>query len=795
MKQCESILNEIHQAVSQPLSRGTHAALPEPKRLTTQLAACLRETPDPETSRMVKWLQEKVETLRRLPPPEQTQCYREIQTELGRFLAKGLPAKPTVRAAPPSVRYVKGVGERMAALLAKLNLRTTDDLLVFFPHRYEDRKNLVPIAQLAQDTTATVHGVVRSVDLQTTPRKRFRILHVLVEDRTGTVMVKWFNQAYLKKVFQPGQEVILSGKIGRDPYSVSLEMENPEFEILGDTGEETIHTNRIVPIYHTTAGLTQRRIRNIMFHFIESTETVPEIFPEDLLVKYHLPGRAESLKNLHFPESHVPVEKLNNRRSRYHKRMIFEEFFLLELVLALNQQGRRRRGRGISFQVNGDAARTLMAGLPFPLTGSQKRVIGEIQRDMGRPVQMSRLLQGDVGCGKTVVAAMAAAIALDNGYQVAVMAPTEILSEQLYFSFKGLFQALGRKTALLSRSVKGREKETLREKIETGDIHAVVGTQALIQEEVNFRKLGLVIIDEQHRFGVIQRATLIGKGVSPDLLVMTATPIPRSLSLTVYGDLDISVIDEMPPGRSPVETHIVRARNKPQLYRRIAAEVAKGRQAYIVYPLVEETEKSDLAAATEMSGHLAETVFPQHPVGLMHGRMSSEEKERVMGAFKKGEIKILVSTTVVEVGIDVPNATVMVIEHAERFGLAQLHQLRGRVGRGPHPSTCYLLLAGRMTEEAKRRISIMEETTDGFRIAEEDLAIRGPGEFFGRKQSGLPDLVLANILRDAPILEVAREEAFSRIRQDPALSAPKHARLLAEIRRRFTGKFSLIRVG
>jgi ATP-dependent DNA helicase RecG len=796
MKQCESILSEMHEILSHPVPTRLGAALPAPENLLPQVAACLRETPSPETARLLEWLQGKFEQSRRLPPPKREQCYQEIHAELGRFLGKSLSPKPPAWAPTQAVRYVKGVGERISALLAKLNVNTTEDLLVFFPYRYEDRKNLVPIAELAQDTTATVHGVVRSVDLQTTPRKRFKILHVLVEDRSGTVMVKWFNQAYLKKVFRPGQEIVLSGKMARDPYSFALEMENPEFEILGDPGEETIHTNRIVPIYHTTAGLTQRRIRNIMFHFIEScTAAVPEIFPEDLLAKYHLPGRAESLKQLHFPESHVSAEKLNSRRSKYHKRMIFEEFFLLELVLALNQQGRSRQVRGISFQVNADAARSLIDSLPFPLTAAQRRVIGEIKRDMGRPVQMSRLLQGDVGCGKTVVAATAAAIALENGYQVAAMAPTEILSEQLCFSFKSFFDSLGRETALLSRAVKGREKEALREKIAKGEIHVVVGTQALIQEEVAFRKLGLVIIDEQHRFGVIQRAALIGKGASPDVLVMTATPIPRSLSLTVYGDLDISVIDQMPPGRSPIETKVARARDKPRLYRHIDREAARGRQTYIVYPLVEETEKSDLAAATEMSAHLAETIFPQHRVGLIHGRMSAEEKERVMTEFKSGEIRILVSTTVVEVGIDVPNATVMVIEHAERFGLAQLHQLRGRVGRGPHPSTCYLVLSGRMTEEARRRVSIMQETTDGFRIAEEDLAIRGPGEFFGKKQSGLPDLVLGNILRDARILEVARKEAFTRVREDPGLSTPQHAGLVAEIHRRFTGKFNLIRVG
>jgi ATP-dependent DNA helicase RecG len=422
-------------------------------------------------------------------------------------------------------------------------------------------------------------------------------------------------------------------------------------------------------------------------------------------------------------------------------------------------------------------------------------VIQEIKHDMGRPSQMSRLLQGDVGCGKTIVAAVAAGIALENAYQVAVMAPTEILAEQLYFHFRRYVGLLGKNTALLTRLIKNKEKEELRTRIQQGEIDVVVGTHALIQNEVIFKRLGLVVIDEQHRFGVIQRASLMNKGDSPDVLVMTATPIPRSLSLTVYGDLDISVIDEMPPGRSPVHTEIVRSKGRRKVYRHIDQEVSKGRQAFIIYPLVEESEKIDLAAATEMSEHLARDIFPQRKIGLLHGRMKPEEKETIMESFKEGALHILVSTTVVEVGIDIPNATLMVIEHAERFGLAQLHQLRGRVGRGVHPSTCYLMISGRMTDEAARRLSVMAETTDGFKIAEEDLEIRGPGEFFGKKQSGMPDLKMGNILRDIRILEAAREEAFARVKSDPLLQDPGNVRLLSEMQKRYAGKSSLIRVG
>ncbi len=472
-----------------------------------------------------------------------------------------------------AVRYIKGVGERVAALLAKLDIYTVEDLLTFFPYRYEDRRNLMQIAELPSQGFVTIQGTVLRSDLTTTPKKRFRILQVLIQDHSGVMVAKWFNQAYLKKVFQPGQKTILSGKIKWDHFSRSLEMENPEYEILRENDDETIHTNRIVPIYHTTAGLTQRRIRNILFHLLASApREIEEFFPDEMLSKFHLPRRPESVSQLHFPDPDIQVESLNAFRSRYHKRMIFEEFLILEMILAMHRQGRSNDMRGISFEINTDAENRLIRNISFPLTTAQKRVIDEIRQDMGRPVQMSRLLQGDVGCGKTIVAAVAAGIALENGYQVAVMAPTEILAEQLYFHFHRSFDLLGKKTALLTRLVRNQEKEALRERIQQGEIDVVVGTQALIQKEVSFHKLGLVIIDEQHRFGVIQRAALMDKGEAPDVLVMTATPIPRSLSLTVYGDLDISVIDEMPPGRMPVKTEVARGRLRQKIYRHIDGE-------------------------------------------------------------------------------------------------------------------------------------------------------------------------------------------------------------------------------
>jgi ATP-dependent DNA helicase RecG len=800
MNRCESILLKIQQILARREIADSSPITDDVPTLQQLIRDCLHSRPAPETTRILQLFRERLSEAGQIPAGAYPPLLHEMNRELGLVLSTGEPSLRKVSSLPSalsgSVRYVKGVGERIAALLAKLDIHTVEDLICHLPYRYEDRRNLRPITTLTEGTFGTIQGVVRNADLKTTSKKRFRILQVLVEDGSGTLMTKWFNQAYLKKILKPGQKILLSGKVKRDPYTLILEMENPEYELIRDEDEETIHTNRIVPIYHVTAGLTQRRLRSILYRWIEAhSRDLPEFFPEDLLSRFHLPERMISLGQLHFPEGDVSVETLNAFRSRYHKRMIFEEFFLLETLLAVNREGRIHRLKGISFQVNTDLEKRILANLPFTLTPAQERVIREIKKDMGRPCRMSRLLQGDVGCGKTVVAAVAAGIALENGFQVAVMAPTEILAEQLYLNFHKFFDVLGQEAALLTGVVKGLEKDRLRQKIREGEINVVIGTQALIQKEVSFQKLGLVIIDEQHRFGVIQRATLMKKGERPDVLVMTATPIPRSLSLTVYGDLDISVIDALPAGRTATRTRVVRAKEKEKVFREIDRLIAEGQQAYIVYPLVEETEKSDLAAATEMSERLSREIFPNRRVGLLHGRVKTNEKERIMESFKKKELDVLVSTTVVEVGIDVPNATVMVIEHAERFGLAQLHQLRGRVGRGVLPSFCYLIVSGRITREARRRLAVMEKTTDGFKIAEEDLAIRGPGEFFGKRQSGLPDLKIANILRDAPILEAARREAFARVERDPQLQAREHQALASELQQRYAGRLNLIRVG
>ena len=802
MNQCESILKEIHRVLSSTVLEPPPINTDHREDLLRRIRECLKAEASPATVKLVKSARNQLEEEAHGAPEARQRFVMSIRTELDHFLnrTKGGKSAPSVSRAPSPlsrpVRYVKGVGERLASFLAKLDIHEEQDLIYFFPYRYEDRRNLLPISQLREDAFVTIQGTVKSVDLQTTRRKGFKIFQLLVEDPSGTVIAKWFNQAYLKKIFRPGQRLILSGRVRRDPYSFSLDMESPEYEILQEDDEATIHTNRIVPIYHTTAGLTQRRLRTIMFQVVESRHAeMEEFLPSSILETYRLPLRAETIRQLHFPESSMPVHLLNAFRSRYHKRFIFEEFLLLEMLLALQKGSRTSEVQGVAFHVDSKLAQALLARLPYSLTAAQERVIREIKQDLARPIQMSRLLQGDVGCGKTTVAAVAAAIAIENSTQVAVMAPTEILAEQLYLNFHRIFDTLEKRTALLSKGVKSQERARLHDEIRQGRIDVVVGTQALIQKEVAFDRLGLVIIDEQHRFGVVQRATLMKKGAAPHVLVMTATPIPRSLSLTVYGDLDISVIDEIPAGRSPVRTAIARAKDRKSIYSKIEREIRAGRQAFIVYPLVEETEKSDLAAATEMSAHLARDVFPDRRLGLLHGRVKPEEKEAIMTAFKNREIDILVCTTVVEVGIDIPNATVMVIEHAERFGLAQLHQLRGRVGRGSHRSACYLMVAGRMTDEAKRRLAVMEETNDGFKIAEEDLAIRGPGEFFGKKQSGMPDLILGNIVRDLGILEVARKEAFRRIQADPRLEKGDNRSLCREMEQRYGTRAGLIRVG
>jgi ATP-dependent DNA helicase RecG len=686
------------------------------------------------------------------------------------------------------IQYIKGVGPQRAKLLGRLDIKTSGDALYYLPYRYEDRRNIKKICHLTYSLMETATGKIVSMEVIKVPRSNHRIFELVVSDGTGLLRGKWFNQPYMKKNFSLGREVILSGVVKRNSYwGTGFEMDNPEYEFTGDDAD-LIHTARIVPVYRTTAGMSVRVLRSILFTVLTSCiDQLNDPVPDELLSKYKLPPLKESIYNSHFPGPETDIENLNSGISDYQRRLSFDELFNLGLGIAIMKRTETKE-KGIAFHPSGEMVRRLTQKLSFTLTAAQRRVFQEILGDMGKPHPMNRLIQGDVGSGKTIVALMAMLSAVECGYQAAMMAPTEILAEQHYLGIHALVEDLGLKICLLT----GGKKERPVEEITSGKMDIVVGTHALIQEDITFRKLGLAVIDEQHRFGVMQRASLRKKALSPDVLVMTATPIPRTLAMTVYGDLDYSVIDELPPRRSPVITRLFHHTQKQLIYEAISAEVKKGRQVYAVYPVIEESENSDLKSA--MMGRTAlEKMFPDFRIGLIHGKMKTAERELVMASFKKREIDILVSTTVIEVGVDVPNATMMLIVHAERFGLSQLHQLRGRVGRGSDQSYCFLLAYTPYGEEAKRRLAIMVKTSDGFRIAEEDLDIRGPGEFFGTRQSGMPDLKVASIVRDAGLLEIARKEAFRMIESDPSLE--KSPRLRKAVERFWYGKTEIFKTG
>jgi ATP-dependent DNA helicase RecG len=678
-------------------------------------------------------------------------------------------------------------------MLETKGLLTVEDLLSYAPFRYEDRTNVKTIEQLAPGEMATVIAEVKSAHLSGFRRRNLGLFEaVFVDSSRERLLAKWFHGGYLVDKFTPGLRVALYGKIELDNYTGALLIMHPEFEILSSEEGETdagLHTGRIVPIYEAAAKVTTRVFRMLIHRILGSLEPLEDHLPEVLRERLKLPNRWTAIQALHFPAPGTDLRLLNAFRTPAQWRLIFEEFFWLECGLSL----KRAKGKvqpGIAFELNDRVRERIKTMLPFKPTGAQKRVLKEIAQDMQAPHPMSRLLQGDVGSGKTLVAAEAAVIAIENGYQVAVLAPTEILASQHYFYFKNLFQRMGYVVAMLTGSASPREKSQLKKLMAEGLIHAGIGTHALIEEDVEWKNLGLAIVDEQHRFGVMQRLRLASKGTHPDVLVMTATPIPRTLALTIYGDLDVSVIDEMPPGRRPIQTKHVKDDRIESVYSFLKQQIVAGRQAYVVYPVIEEAEA--MKAAQQMYLHLAERVFPDIRVGLLHGRLKTEEKESVMEQFRRGEVKILVSTTVIEVGVDVPNATVMLIEQAERFGLAQLHQLRGRVGRGAEQSYC-ILVTDKLGDAGRERIRTMVDSNDGFYIAEMDLKLRGPGEFFGTRQSGLPALRIGNIIRDQDVLEIARGEAQAFIATP---SSPEELRRAVNyIRQHWQRRYGLVQVG
>ena len=688
---------------------------------------------------------------------------------------------------------LRGVGPRTASLLARKNLATIEDLLYFLPRRYEDRRTVCRISETLPGIKQTVSGRIIHSNIRFFGRRK--IFETTIDDGHGTLKAKWFKgrEAYLRGAFQPGKRVILTGEVRGFPFE--KEMIHPDFEILEDKEDHLLHFKRIVPVYSETEGLHQKTLRRIIWLVVRDyARGLKNTIPEGICRKHRLQEIGEAIRQVHFPDSDQEVEAYQEARSDAHRTLIYHEFFYFQLAMALRKRGDVVE-TGIAFRPGGEMLTRFYGALPFTLTAAQNRVIAEIERDMTSIRHMNRLLQGDVGSGKTVVSMAAMIIACENGYQAAMMAPTEILAEQHYRNLQGWSELLGLRIELLTGSLKVVEKKEFQEGLLNGEIDIAIGTHALIQEGVAFRNLGLAVIDEQHRFGVIQRATLRKKGVVPDVLVTTATPIPRTLAMTVYGDLDVSVIDELPPGKKEIRTKVFFETQRNRVYDIVRREVQKGNQVFIVYPLVEESENLDLKDAKRMAEHLRKDIFPECQIGLIHGRMKGAEKDRVMAEFIGKRMQILVSTTVIEVGIDIPEASLMVIEHAERFGLSQLHQLRGRVGRSDIPSFCILLAHHSRSDDARRRLRIMEETNDGFRIAEEDLAIRGPGEFMGTRQAGLPDFRVANIIRDGRLLNDAKTDAFALVENDPGLERPEHLPLREAMLQRWGGRLDLAGTG
>ena len=682
-------------------------------------------------------------------------------------MASGDP-NPTVL--DTDIEELRGVGPRRAEPLRKAGIKTFRDLLRYYPRRYLDRSTVTPIAELHEGMTEAVMVVAEVKSKSQVGQGRKVRFELRVTDESGGQMkAVWFRGGhYIGRQFRVGDKLALHGKVQK--YGATFSMSHPDFDKLDDT-KAALDTGRIIPLYPGGAalekvGLTSRAFRRLIYGLIkEHGLAIPEVLPESVRQRHDLIAGNVAVRAVHFPKS-------RDELGRARRRLKFEEFFFLQLLLALTK-GRQKRERGTVLGGMGPlATRFVKEVLPFEMTGAQKKALRHVAHDTASGAQMNRLVQGDVGSGKTVVGVAAMLMAVDAGYQAAFMAPTEILTEQHYANIQTYLAPLGLNVQLLIGGQRKKLREEILEEVASGEADVVVGTHAIIEDKVEFAKLGLAVVDEQHRFGVVQRARMFRKGQRPHVLMMTATPIPRSLAMTVYGDLDVTVMDELPSGRKPIETRLYTEKRRPDMYEFVKGQLREGRQAYVVYPLVEESEKLDLKDAESGAAELMERFRP-YRVELVHGRMLAYEKEEAMERFKAREADILVATTVIEVGVDVPNATVMVIEHAERFGLSQLHQLRGRVGRGGEQSYCFLMADYKQSAEAKERLQAMVETTDGFVISETDLRIRGAGDFFGTRQSGLPDLKIGDVVRDQEILAEAREAAFALAESDPELRAPE----------------------
>jgi ATP-dependent DNA helicase RecG len=729
------------------------------------------------------------------------------------------------------VQYVKGIGPRLAEILATKSIATVGDLLHYLPFRYEDRLNPRGIAELRAGEMATVIGEVRNSGLFRT--RKMPIFQLTVGQGRSKLRCLWFHGAYLQDKFKPGQLIALYGKVEQDSRSGELQIVQPQFEMLGEAGAEgggdkaaaSLEVGRIVPIYESAGQgrVTARWFRRVIRTALDDlTPELAETIPAAVRERLALVSPREALWKVHWPEAGESFDDLQSSRTPAHIRLIFEELFFIELGLELKRRQQKAQ-TGIAFRLDDRVRQAIKKILPFHPTAAQKRVLKEIADDMQKPYPMRRLLQGDVGSGKTIVGFQAAIIAIENGCQVALMAPTEILAQQHYFSARRILENAGYRIVLLTGSLEADRKREIRRHIAQGDAQLVIGTHALLEEKVEFAKPGLVIVDEQHRFGVLQRLKLMKKSgetsdtrvatgtparperssadpapapAEPDVLVMTATPIPRTLALTLYGDLDLSVLDELPPGRTPIVTRRITDDRSPEVWDFVRKQVAKGHQVYVVYPVIAENEETELKAAINMYRELSGKLFADLKVGLLHGRLDSELKDQVMRRFQKGELQILVATTVIEVGVDVANATVMVIEHAERFGLAQLHQLRGRIGRGAAKSYCILMTGGKVTEDGERRLDAMVRTNDGFQIAELDLELRGPGEFFGTRQAGMPSFRAANLIRDRKLLELAKREAAAVMAgPNSEVTQVEISRALVALRTRWQHTYGLVEVG